>query len=355
MKITKLLLSIFILSVLIVSCNNDDDNNEPKGAYDNGLLVSGEGSGAGSGSVSFVSEDFLTVDHQIYSTVNGGSEFGTYLQSLAFDNESAFVIVDNQNTITVVNRYTFEELTTFTDDLSNPRFMAILDGVGYVSNWGSPFDETDDFIAVVDLDTYTVTSTIPVGNGPERVVAANGKIYVSHKGAYSTNNIVSVIDASNNVTEITVQDNPDEMYLDNSGNLIVLSEGNTIYDASWNVIGQTEAAITKISTGSNAIVTELIFPAGVNPSLLAMYNNEVYYNVGNEIYKMDSNDGNLPTSSILTSEAGYLYGLAVDSSNLYLIDASFSAQSNLDIYSKSNKTKLNTVKAPIGASKVYFN
>jgi len=353
MKISKLLLSIFILSVLIVSCNDDDDQPEvPKGDHENGLLISGEGSGASSGSVSFVSNDFSTVSHQVYSTVNAGSEFGVYLQSLAFDNERAFVIVDNQNTVTVVNRYTFEALGNIVDELSAPRYMAISNGVGYITNWGDAFDGSDDFVAVVDLDSYTVTSKISVGLGPERIVAGNGKLYVSHKGAYSNNNIVTVINLATNATsEITVKDKPDELYFDNSGDLIVLSEGNTIYDASWNVIGQTESAITKINTSNDSVSSELVFPAGQNPSLLAGYSNDLYYSIGNDIFKMNSDDTSLPSTSILTSTAAYLYGMAVDDTNLFLLDANFSAQSNLDIYMLSSNTKTTSLKAPTGASK----
>ena len=61
MKISKVILSMFLLSVLIISCNDDDDIIEPKGDYENGLLISGEGTfGGTSGSVSFISNDFET-------------------------------------------------------------------------------------------------------------------------------------------------------------------------------------------------------------------------------------------------------------------------------------------------------
>lgn len=356
MKISKLILNLFILSILFVSCSDDDEPQLPKGDYENGILVSGEGSGASSGSISYISDDFATVNHQVYSTVNSGSEFGVYLQSLAFDNESAYVIVDNQNTVTVVDRYTFEEKGKIIEQLAAPRFMVVSNGVGYVTNWGDPFDGSDDFVAVIDLDSYTVTSKISVGNGPERIVASNGKLYVSHKGAYSTNNIVTVINiASKSTFEIIVKDNPDELFFDNSGALIVLCEGNKIYDASWNVIGQTEASITKISTSSDTVISELAFPEGQNPTLLANNGDMLYYDIGSDIYKMSSNDNSLPTTSFLTSTAANLYGMSANQTDLFLLDASFTSQSTLDIYSLSTSSKTTSKKAPIGASKIYFN
>ena len=210
MKISKFLLSLFLLSILLMSCDDDDEPQLPKGDYENGILISGEGSGAGSGSISYVSDDISTVQHEIYSAVNTGKELGTYLQSVAFDAANAYICVDQSNSITIVDRYTFEEKGIISDGLILPRYITIENGVGYATNWGSAMDGTDDFVAVIDIDTYEVTSTIAVGNGPERIVAENGKLYVSHKGAWTTNNVVTVIDiASKANSEIMVKDNQD--------------------------------------------------------------------------------------------------------------------------------------------------
>ncbi|SNR32873.1 40-residue YVTN family beta-propeller repeat-containing protein [Lutibacter agarilyticus] len=356
MKISKFLLSIFLLSVLLVSCDDDDEPQLPKGDYENGILVSGEGSGAASGSITYVSDDFATVEHQIYKQVNAGKELGTYLQSLAFDANNSYVCVDQSNSITVVDRYTFEEKEIISEGLILPRYMTILNGVGYATNWGSASDATDDFVAVIDLDTYDVTSTISVGNGPERIVAKNGKLYVSHKGAWSTNNVVTVIDiASKSTTEIIVKDNPDELFFDNSGYLVVLSEGNTIYDGSWNVIGQTQGAISKINTSTNNIDQEIVFPEGSNPTLLVTGGMNMYYNLGSKIYKLGNSDSSLPSTEFINTEAGYLYGMEANDENLFILDASFSGQSTMDIYNLATKAKTISVAAPVSASKIYFN
>ncbi|MHB1196684.1 MAG: YncE family protein [Lutibacter sp.] len=353
MKISKFLLSAFILSVIFVSCTNDDDIQEPKGDYENGLLISGEG--GPTGSIYYVSKDFSTTESQIYKKVNN-SELGVYLQSIAFDNSNAYIVVDNQNTITIVDRYTFQKKGTITADLELPRYMVVVGDKGYATNWGSTSDATDDFVSEIDLKSYTVTGKIPVGNGPERIIAKNGKLYVSHKGAWTTNNIVTVIDiASKATTEITVKDNPDELFFDNSGELIVLSEGRVIYDASWSVVGQTPASISKINVNSNTISSELVFPNGVNPSLLESSGSDLYYNVGSKVYKMAVTSTTLPTSEFIDTAAGYLYGIAVNNENLYVLDASFISESTLDVYNLATKLKSNTAKAPIAASKIYFN
>lgn len=354
MKISKLLLSIFLLSVLFISCDDDDEPQLPKGDYENGIIVSGEG--GTTGSVYYLSDDYATIESQIYNKVNS-EDLGSYLQSIAFDDTRAFIVVDNQNTITVVDRYTFEKEASISTDLMLPRYMTVYEGIGYATNWGSTADDSDDFVAVIDLSTYQVTSTISVGNGPERIVAENGKLYVSHKGAWSTNDIVSVIDiASKGVSEITVKDNPDELFIDNNGDLVVLCEGLTIsYNDDWSPKEKSPVSITKINTTTNTVDSEIIFGADQYPSLLTYDGSDYFYNLGSMIYKLDDSATALPTSELLDTGASNLYGLAVENDILYTLDANFSAESSMDIYDISTKLKTNSVAAPIGASKIYFN
>jgi len=242
MRIYKLVTLLMLGAVLFTSCNGDS-NDEPKGDYENGILISGEGSGAGTGSISFVSDDYEIVENLIYQKVNL-VELGTYLQSMAFDNDNAYTVVDNQNTVTVVDRYTFEKIGAITEELATPRYMTTADNKGYVTNWGT----TQAYVSVYDLSTYDFIKKINIGSGPERIIESNGKLYVSHKGGYGSNNIISVIDiATDDVQEITVSDNPDEMYFNNNGQLVVLSEGAVQYDASWSVVGNTIGSITTIA------------------------------------------------------------------------------------------------------------
>lgn len=347
MKISKFLLSAFILSVIFVSCNNDDDVQLPKGDYEDGLLISGEG--GSTGSIYYVSDDFSTTESQIYKKVNN-SELGVYLQSIAFDNENAYIVVDNQNTITVVDRYTFLKKGTITTDLELPRYMVVVGDKGYATNWGSTSNATDDFIAVIDLKTFTVTSKIAVGNGPERILERNGKLYVSHKGAWTTNDIVSVIDiSSKTVTEITVKDNPDELLFDNSGNLVVLSGGVEYGE-------ETVAAISKIDVSTNTVISEIVFADGVHPTTLVSNSTKLYYNIGSKIYEVSQLATTLPTSELLDSAVTTFYGMEVNGDVLYVLDAKdYASEADLNVFNLTAKAKIQTFKAPINASKIYFN
>ena len=361
MRITKLLFKTLLLSLVLISCGEDSlkeiiDQELPivegEISFKDGILISGEGSGAGSGSISFLSEDFTVLSNQIYYSINN-EQLGTFLQSLAFDAENAYISVDNASTITVVDRYTFEEKGKITTDLDHPRFMTIANGKGYSTNWGTGSfgnNVDDDFIAVINLTTFLVEKTISVAVGPERILEKNGKLYVSHKGAHGTNNIVSVIDlATDDVTEITVGYKPDEMFFDASNALWVLSSGN----ASW-TNNETKGGIVKIDITTNAIVKTFDFAMDEHPSLMTLSEGKIYYELSNEIYVMNVSATELPATSIITT-TGYTYELAVKDNQLFSIDAAFTKLSKLSVYDLGTKTKTDDFNVALGASKIYFN
>ena len=352
MKISKFTSLTIALSILFISCDNEEII-ESGSDYSNGILVSGEGSGAGTGSISFIPQDVSSSTHLIYKAEND-TELGTYLQSIAFSDTNAYISVDNQNTITVVDRITFEEVGKINSQLELPRYMEIIGGTGYSTNWGSTASDTDDFIAVIDLNSNSVTKTIPVALGPERIVSKDGKLYVSHKGAHGVNNVVSVIDiATDAVTEIIVGDKPDELVFTQSGDLIVLSEGAVQYDMNWNVIGNTLASISKIDTNTNTVTSTITFANGEHPSLLEIDGTDLYYSLNSGVFKMSVTDTELPTSSFI--EAGYINEMSISNNQLYAIVASYTSLSDFNVYSLSNKKMITTLKVGIGASKIYFN
>ncbi|MDN3493016.1 YncE family protein [Winogradskyella bathintestinalis] len=347
----KIILSIFAMSLFIVSCSSDDDAtpSEPLGAYEDGIIVSGEG---GPSSISFISNDLMTTENEIYFNVNNEAT-GVYLQSIGFNDDKAYIVVD-AGTITVVNRYTFEKLGTISTGLTLPRFIAFDGNTAYVSDWADPNDTTDDYIAVVDLSTNSVTSTIPVSEGPEQVLEESGKIYVSHKGGYGVNNVISVINISNNLLEtITVNDVPDEMFIDESGNLLVLSSGA---NQSWLTPPvETAASITRIDLSDNSIISNLEFATGEHPGLMTYDDGIAYYILNNKVYTLEDNATSLPTSPLFDITTGYAYGLSVRDNQLFVTDGNFTANSTLLIYDISTGTETNSFSVAIGASKIYFN
>lgn len=352
----KIILSIVTMSLFMFSCSNDDDItvSAPLGDYENGILIVGEGGFNTSGTVSFVSEDTGATTNDIYFDVNN-EDVGSFFQSIGFNDDLAYLVVDN-GTISIVNRYTFEKVGSITTGLSSPRYITFSNGKGYVSNWGDTSSDTDDYIAIIDLTTNTIDSTISVELGPEQLFAKGNKLFVSHKGAFGTNNIISVINViDNSIETIILDDKPDEMIINNAGELIVLSEGDTLYDSNFNVIGHTNGSLNKIDINNNSVISTLSFTNGEHPSLMSYSNGTLYYVLNNKVYSVLDSDSILPTNSTIDLTVGFAYGMSVNNNKLYVNDANFSGQSELVIYDLGTATISSTHQVGLAASKVYFN
>jgi hypothetical protein len=84
-------------------------------------------------------------------------------------------------------------------------------------------------------------------------------------------------------------------------------------------------------------------------------NGMAYYVLNNAVYSLADNASSLPTTSLFDITASYAYGLSVRDSQLFVTDASFTANSTLLIYDIATGAETNSFSAPIGASKIYFN
>src|SRR5690606_34856792 len=130
-------LMILAFTAFIVSCNSDDNGDLPgvEGDYADGVFVLNEGIfNASNASVSFISSSGEIQNH-IFESVNGRM-LGDVAQNMILTDELAYIVVNNSNTIEVVNRGTFESIATISEGLQNPRYIEIHNNKAYVSNWG---------------------------------------------------------------------------------------------------------------------------------------------------------------------------------------------------------------------------
>ncbi|HUH46517.1 MAG TPA: DUF5074 domain-containing protein [Arenibacter sp.] len=353
MKLRHVFLSVIIMG-LSISCSNDDDNgkgNEPSGAYENGILISNEGPFSnGSGTISFISHDLSVVENGIFKNINK-EDLGNVVQSIGFTGDEAFIIANVSNKINVVNRNTFEKVGSITAGLLNPRYFTASNGKGYVTNWGDPNDETDDFVAIIDLQDYKVEAIIPVDFGPETIVTKGTTIYVAHQGGYGQNNKVSVI---NTVTDeviktIAVGDAPNSMELDATGNLWVLASGKPGYTQD-----ETGGMLSKINTVANEVATTFQFETVQHPGLLKIEGSGLYFYLGDTVYKQDISAIDLSMEVVL--KAPGFYTMAINNGRLYATDAAdFASNGTLTVYDLSTKEAIQTLSVGIIPGGVYFN
>ena len=312
-------------------------------------MITNEGPfGTGTGAISFLSNETEVIENNIYQNVNN-LELGNIVQSMYLSNDLAYIVVNNSNKIVAVNRYTFEEVTRIEIGLNNPRFMTIENGKGYVTNWGDPFDDSDDFVAIIDLDANTVSSTISVSFGPEKITNIDGKVYVAHKGGFSQNNIVTVIDAASNsiITTIEVGDVPNSMVI-SEGDLWILSEGNPSFTGN-----ETNGSLVKIDSGTNSVTQELNFELTQHPTNLTLEGTNLFYNLDGGIYTTDTASTSLPTNSIID---GFFYSMTANNGKLYATDAGdFASNGTLKIFDLVTNVEIQSIEVGIIPGGVYFN
>ncbi|MET3730598.1 YncE family protein [Moheibacter stercoris] len=332
-----LLAGITVSSVFFTSCSSDDDsssNNPILGDFENGVFILNEGNmGSSNASVSFLHENGQ-LQNDIFEAVNGGL-LGDTAQSIYLDDDKAYIILSGSGTIEVVDADTFQKLGTVSTGLASPRYMVIENGKGFVSNWGNPADANDDFIAVINLSNYSVESTIPVAEGPEKLEETNGKIYVAHAGGWGTGNTITVINSATNSvqTTIPVGDIPNSIEEEN-GKIYVLCGGKPAWTQD-----ETLGGLYVINSTNHQVETVLNFAPAEHPANLVEENDQLFYTIDDKIFRTNLTSTTLPSSPIITMGTNGIYGaygFDVNDGKIYVGDAmDYSSNGKVHVFSTS--------------------
>jgi hypothetical protein len=345
MKLSKLLLIALSIS-LFVSCSSDDDNDQ-KGQYENGFFILNEGS-AGQGTVSFSSDDFSAFTKDAYTAANGTDLLGKYAQNIFFDGDRAYIIAGGSNVINVVNRYTFKLIAKIDSGLANPRYGVVKDGKAYVTNANTYFSasnpngNTDDYVAVINLATNTYESKINLNATGNRLVEENGKLYITEY--YNSDKLLVVNIATKALeTPVAIGPNADSIEEDNG----------TLYILRGPYGDRSE--IVKVKLADNSI-SRITFPESLDGAgFLDVYENKIYYTVGNSVYAIGTSATEASTTAIVTASLGYLYGFAVNNNRIYLADSGdYKADSKAYIYSLTGSLQ-KELTVGVGPNGFYFN
>ena len=355
MNFSKFAVITALASLFFASCSKDEPQETPLGAYANGVLILNQGNfNVPNSSISFLSNDFATFQNNIFSLVNPTKVLGDTGQDIGFNNDLAYVVINASNKIEITNRYTMQHVATVSTGLNNPRYIAFINGNGYVTNWGDTASSSDDYVAVINLVNNTVSANISVAEGPERIIAKNNNLYVAHKGGYGFGNTISVINSTSNslTTSILVGDVPNSL-MENNGNLYVMCEGKP----SWSAM-ETAGKLVKINLATNTVVSSINFEITNHPQNLTIDNNLLYYTEKDNIYVMPILATTLPTTPlfITTSQGVYgIYSFEVENNKIYVGDAlDYSANGKIFIYSLSG-TLLHERTVGVVPTGFYFN
>lgn len=352
----KHLLLFFSLIFLFNSCDDDTDCcvlPEEETGFASGFFVLNEGNfGSANSSVSFISNDLENVESKIFNKVND-SDLGDTAQSMELHDDMAIIVVNVSNKVEIVDRASFERLATIDQNLNNPRFAEVFGKKLYVTNWGDGMDATDDFVAVFDLTDFSFIKAIPVSEGPEKLIEAQGKIYVAHKGGFSFNNKISVIQTGSDEvqTEIEVGDVPNSMVLDGE-NLWVLAGGKPSYAET-----ETAGKLTSIDVNTDEVIAEFDFSeTSTHPDNLKLEIGRAYLTINSSLYSYSVASGEV-TEEYSLEEPAVLYGFEIHDGRIYVAspNADFTGDGSLYIYDLSSGDLVTQFSTGINPNGIYFN
>ncbi len=307
---------IFILfALLLSSCKNDEPIPE-LGEFENAVFIVNEGNfTAGNASLTYFNHQSGEVEQQVFYRKNN-APLGDVANSISFDNNSIYLVVNNSHLVYKINSETgvYEAKTI---ELTSPRhFIKTDDHRALIS------DLYENNLTMVNTENMEIISKIPIGRTSENLLKLDNDVFISNWSAYNQdlkNNMVLVLNTmSLEITDsIQVGIEPNSMVLDNDNNLWVLSSGG--------FLNEERPSLLKIDSESKLILQRFIFEdISSSPTKLSINpaGNTLYF-INKDIFQMDIS---VPTLSatifVKASESSKFYSLGVGSDfDIYISDA----------------------------------
>jgi len=245
------LLGSIALLTAITSCHKDKivaNQGTPTAQRAGVYILDQGGQNLPNSALTYYDYTTKTLTPDIFSSVNG-RPLGNTANDVEIYGSKMYITVDKSGTVEVLNAKTAKSikqvkfLNSDKDSTSKePRSIAFYNGNAYISLYNGT-------VAVMDTITYTVSKYITVGNDPEQLAVANGKLYVANSGGLNypaVDSTVSVINLSTStVTKtISVGADPYAVSVDSYGNVYVAAYGVNNSPASLTIINSSTDAVT---------------------------------------------------------------------------------------------------------------
>jgi hypothetical protein len=348
-KFKLLVLALLILGV--TSCSSDDDftpvvddpTPDPSLPFSTGVFILNEGGGGATGSLSHLTNDFETLTEDAFGVVNQNEDLGFFVQSMFFDEERAYIISNGSNLITVVDRFSLELIDVIDTGLNVPMFGTVLNGKAYVSNLADFISNQDDYLAVIDLETLSVESTLVLGNTTDYVLSHNNNLYVQN-ASYGFGNSISKVNPNTLVVTETLEVG--------EGLSAMRVDGNFLY-------ASTTEALVKVDLTDFSIHQTLPLSENLEGARnLRVFEDQVIFTVGTSAYTTSTSLDILPVEAIFTyssnSAFGSFYGFDVHNGHIYLSDGvDFASEGFIEVRTLSGDLEYSDT-VGIGPNSFYF-
>ena len=349
----KHILTVSLLAILVLAgCKKEPKPVDPTDSSSPVYLLSEGSWGGNDAEISLLDRNSDNVTLDWFSSANGRG-IGDLAQDLIHYGSRLYATVHSSNTIEVINPSTGKSIKQINMGQRGPRYIVPHNGKIYVSCY-------DKTVVRIDTTSLEIEASCPLsGMQPEQLCILGDNLYVCNCWQYDANgdaiydSTVSVVNL-NSFTEtgkITVGQNPGRIKVLDNHRLIVVCAGDYYNNPATTFI-------LDIDNGTQQ-------PLPVAATNLDIYNNTIYlYNTSYDEHWTPSanfycvNATTLQTTPILQNYSQTLsnaYGINVDPSNgnLYICNSPYTA--NADVYTfRPDGTEIRHVEGGILSSKVVF-
>ena len=347
MSINKIALGLLALSIW--SCKTTDPEPTP---YESGVYILNAGNfSSNNGTISFLPGTGNTAAISIFQAANPSLSLIGGVQGYTEVNGKGLILVDNttagQDKVEIVEAGTFKSRATLkTPDIENPR-QVIQAGPNkaYVSCWDvsgdyakGTFYKDPGYIAVVDLNTSTVSKKIPAVKGVEGMVIVRSEAFVGST-AYSGDKTLLVIDINTDEVKqrIDFGSTPEPIALDADGKLWI----------------RTGKEMVQLDPLTRLVAKRLLFAATPDNVIIGPDKRSFYYNLGGKTYSFPTT-ANTGSGSVIIPRSFSALGVDPQTKRIYGSVIPSYSQAGYVLRYESTGVLIDSVKAEIAPSGFFF-
>ncbi|QJD77195.1 YncE family protein [Spirosoma rhododendri] len=339
-----------VLTLSLWNCKTTDPEASP---YESGAYIANQGNfSQNNGSVTYIPTGSNTAQTSIFATANSGLTISGGVQDITDVNGKMLILVDNtaagQDKVEIVEDGTFKSRATLkTPDIENPRrVIYAAPNKAYVSCWdvsgsfsAGTFYKDPGYVAVVDVNSGTVTKKISAVKGAEGMVLVGSEVFVGSAG-YSGGNALAIININTDevVQKVDMGGEAEPIAVDANGKL-------------WVLVGQT-----MICYNAGARTVEKRVPLNATPTGVAISRDKksFYFSTSNRTYRFAITDTSVPTTAVQNRSFSAI-GIDPNSGTFYGSQNPVSySQAGYVIRYQESGALIDSVRAEIAPSRFFF-
>lgn len=303
-------LFLFLISVTFIACEKDEPITFPA-EFNNGLFFVNEGQfNNANASLSYYDVENDSIFSKAFEMVNN-KPIGDILQSINFDDDNIYLVVNNSGKIIVADKKTLVQKGEITG-LPSPRYMEY-SGNGdlwYVSNL------FNDSLFVVNTSNYTIERKEFMDyTTVEAMKTVDGKLFLS---SLSTDRLMIKDLNTNTLDSLVVGYAGGSLALDNDSNLWLLCSGDYNFPGS--------GALYKLNTNTldvnqHVLEPEINITTGYPTKLTYNSSNNTLYFLNTDVYALNLDEPAAEPKIFIEANGKSFYGINIISNNIFVTDA----------------------------------